>query len=90
MEHCLVICREVDGPTDHQQECSKLKTEKQILSVNTWMWILEKCTDKLNSGADRETQTHRANIWIPREKGRTGWIGGWGLTQYTLWMLFSH
>ena len=42
MEHYLVICREVDGPTDCLKECSKLKTEKQILSVNTWMWILEK------------------------------------------------
>ena len=41
-EWTLVICRDVDGPTDCHRVWNKSERKKQISYINAYMWNLEK------------------------------------------------
>ena len=59
------------------KQVRKRKREKQILSINTYMWNLENGTDGPISKAAIEMQ--RINMWIQEGQGRVGQIGRLGL-----------
>ena len=78
------ICRERDGPRDKSR---KSEREKQVSSINAYMWNLEKwyiCIYLQSRDRDTDTENRRMD---PTGGGRVGWTGRVGVkhTQYHVW-----
>ena len=70
---------------DYHTKWSNSETEGQILYNITYMWDLKTSTNKLIYKTETDTQTQKANIWLPKEKRGEGQTGSVGLTDAHYW-----
>ena len=74
-----VICSNVDGTRDSHIKWSKSEREKQIPYGSIYMWNLKYGTDEPIYRRETDSQTWRADLWLPRGRRRE-WngLGVWG------------
>ena len=73
------ISSNMDATRDDHTKWSKSDRERQIPYDITYMWNLKYDTNEPIYEIETESQTYRADLWLPR--GRPfgeGWGGGWG------------
>ena len=63
----------MDVPRDYHTKQSKSERERQISSDITYMWNLKYDTNELIYETERDSQTQRTDLWLPRGK-----VGGGG------------
>ena len=64
-----IICSNMDGSKDYHIKWSKSDKEGQIYDI-TYVWSLKHNTNEHKH--ERETQTHRTDLWCPRVRERDG------------------
>ena len=70
------ICRNMDGSEDYHTKWSKTK-ERQISYNIAYKWNLKKGTNELIYKIERESQTKKTNLWLPKERQEKNKLGVW-------------
>ena len=77
----------MDGPRDYRTKWRKSETERQTSYNITYVWNLKKGY-KWTYFQNRNRQTLKINLWLPKETSRgEGWIGDLGIGIRTLWYM---
>ena len=58
----------MNGPRDYQTKRSKSDRERQI-SYIAYMWNLKNDINEVIYKAERDSQTCKTNLWLPKGKG---------------------
>ena len=70
------IYRNMDGSEDYHTKWSKTK-ERQISYNIAYKWNLKKGTNELIYKIERESQTKKTNLWLPKERQEKDKLGVW-------------